>query len=86
MLKNFPLDQEAYDVEVARHCRSLLDTHLPITSGLFFIPDHLKTQEMCNKKVDIKPRFLALAPDRLKTQEMCNKVVRREPFTLKHVQ
>ena len=51
---------------------------LPV-SGLFFIPDHLKTQEMSNKEVDIEPYFLRLVPDRLKTQGMCDKAMHNKP-------
>ena len=36
--------QEAYDEAVVRHCRPLLEIYLLLISGLFFIPDHLKTQ------------------------------------------
>ena len=39
MLKYVPGAQEAYDEEVARHCRSLLNIYFPTMSALFFIPD-----------------------------------------------
>ena len=39
------------------------------------IPDHFKTQEMCNKAVHIEPNLLTYIPDCLKTQEMCNEAV-----------
>ena len=57
MLKYFPGTQEAYKEEVARHNRPLLKIYLLPMSRLFFIPDHLKTQEMCNKEVDINSHF-----------------------------
>ena len=36
------------------------------------MPDHLKTQEMCNEAVRIEPTLLVFVPDRFKKQEMCN--------------
>ena len=42
------------------------------------IPDHLKTQEMCNEAVRMKPWSLKFVPDWYKTQEMCNEAVRME--------
>ena len=36
----------------------------------FFIPDHLKTQEICDKVVTRNPRMLDYIPDKFKTQEM----------------
>ena len=85
MLKYVPGAQEAYDDEVIRHYRLLLEIYLLLMSGLFFISDHLKTQEMCNEEVDIEPRLLALVPDHLKTEEICNKAVRRKLYTLRYV-
>ena len=46
------------------------------------IPDHLKTQEICNEAVDIEPLSLAYVPNRFKIQEMCLGAVRRESYTL----
>ena len=46
------------------------------------IPDHLKTQEMCNEAVRINPLSLAYLPDHYKTQRMCNEVVRNKPCML----
>ena len=46
------------------------------------IPDHLKTQEMCNEAVDTEPLSLLHVPDHFKTQEMCDKVVRNKLFML----
>ena len=43
------------------------------------IPDHLKTQEMCNKAVRINSLSLAYVPDHFKTQGMCNGVVHNKP-------
>ena len=41
----------------------------------FFIPDHLKTQEMCDKAVARNSSMLDYIPDKTKTQEMYIKVV-----------
>ena len=41
------------------------------------IPEHLKTQEMCDEAVGIEPRSLAFIPDHLKIQGMCNEAVGR---------
>ena len=49
---------------------------------LFFIPDYLKTQEMCEKAVEKDPHMLCHVPDHFKTQEMCDKTVRDDPFSL----
>ena len=59
--------------------------YFPCHASYFFIPDHLKIQDMCNKEVDIVPHFLALVPDRLNTDEMCNKAVCKDPWLLKYV-
>ena len=86
ILKYVPDVQEAYD-EAVDHClKLLLGKCLSLmSSGLFFIPDDLKTQEMCNKEVDIEPRSLALVLNHFKTQEMCNKAACRDPWLLNHV-
>ena len=39
------------------------------------IPDHFKTEEMCNKVVRSEPYTLRYVPDHLKTQEMCNEAL-----------
>ena len=39
------------------------------------IPDHLKTQEMCDEAVCIESYPLEVVPDHFKTQEMCNEAV-----------
>ena len=42
---------------------------------LAYVPNHFKTQEMCNDPMDIGPHYLAFVPDSFKTQEMCTKAV-----------
>ena len=49
------------------------------------IPEHLKTQEMCDGAVCMEPYSLEVVPDRRKTREMCNEAVGRERFTLYYV-
>ena len=85
MLKYVPGVQKACDEVVAWHYRPLLELYLLPMSGLFFIPDHLKTQEMCIKAVEVDPSFLRLVPDHLKTQGMCDKAVHNKPWLLKYV-
>ena len=59
----------------------LYNFRLSITSYAFsatlFIPDYLKTQEMCEKSLK-----KIHVPDHFKTQEMCDKTVRDDPFSL----
>ena len=86
MVKYVPGAQKAYDEAAAYYFRLLLERCLPPMSlGLLFIPDNIKTQKMCGRVVEDKPRSLALVPDHLKTQEMCNKAVRKGPWLLKYV-
>ena len=49
------------------------------------VPDHLKTQEVCNKMVEGDPWLLGDSPDHLKARGMCEKVVEDEPGTLEYV-
>ena len=53
--------------------------------SLEFVPDRLKTEEICNKAVSINPPSLAYVTDHLKTQEICDEAVRTEPYSLKFV-
>ena len=85
LLKYVPGAQKAYDEVVTHYYRSLIEISLPPLPDLFFMPDHINTQGMCAKEVDIEPRFLELVSDRLKTKGMCNKAVRRKPYTLRYV-
>ena len=52
---------------------------------LLFVPDHLKTQEMCHGIMRKKPAAFHHIPDRFKTQETCIKATRKMPWQLKHV-
>ena len=53
-----------------------------MTSWTVTIPDHLKTQEMCDEAIHTETLSLAHVPDHFKTQKMCNKVVRNKPCML----
>ena len=50
-----------------------------------FIPDHLKTQEMCNKAMRTMPNVFQLIPFHFKTQGMCTKAIEANPLRLYHV-
>ena len=45
-----------------------------------FFPDHLKTQEMCDKAVVCNPRMIDCIPDKFKTQETHIKAIRSIPI------
>ena len=49
------------------------------------ISDHFKTQEMCNKTVEVDTWELKDVPNHFKTQEMCNKAVGYYLFSLQFV-
>ena len=42
------------------------------------VPDHFKTQEMCDKAVTFNPYTLRFVPDHFKAQEMCDAAVRED--------
>ena len=46
----------------------------------FFILDHLKAHEMCDKAVAHNPRMLDFIPDKFKIQEMYIKAIKVDPF------
>ena len=48
-------------------------------------PDHLKTQETCERAVDNEPKTLEYVPNHFKIQDMCGKVVRDDSASLKFV-
>ena len=50
-----------------------------------YVPDDLKTQEMCVKAVEKDVFTLQFISDHLKTQEMCNEAVDIEPLLLVYV-
>ena len=52
---------------------------------LLFVPDHFKTQDVCNEVVRREPYNLRYAPDHLKTQEICDETVHTEPLSLAYV-
>ena len=85
LLKYVPGAQKVDDEAVIHYYRSLLEISLPPLPGLFLMPDHVNTQGMCAKEVDIEPCFLEHVPDHLKTKGMCNKAVRSKPYTLRNI-
>ena len=50
-----------------------------------FVPDHLKTREMCNRDVKKDSYQQGYFPNQLKTQGMCEKAVEDEPKALEFV-
>ena len=50
--------------------------------GLYYVPDHLKTQGMCGKAVTFNPYMLRFVPDRFKAQEMSDAAVMKDPCAL----
>ena len=52
---------------------------------LEYVPDKLKTQEMCERAVEKNPGCLKHVPDHFKAQEMCIKAVKKEVESLEHV-
>ena len=52
---------------------------------LKFVPDHLKTQQMCDKAIIENGGTLKSVPDCYKNQEMCNKAVDNYPHVLEFV-
>ena len=53
--------------------------------NLEFVPDHLKTQEMCNEAVHINPLLLTYVSDHFNTEEMCKEAVTNKAYTLRYV-
>ena len=52
-----------------------------LTWKLAYVPDHFKTQEMCNEAVHIELHSFAFVPDDFKTQEMWNEIMCTMPVT-----
>ena len=52
---------------------------------LRYVPDHLKTREMCIRAVKVDSWLLKHVPDHFKTQEMCIKGIGVDPWLLGHV-
>ena len=49
------------------------------------IPNHLKTQEICDEAVRMESCSLRFVPNHLKTQGMCNERSRIEPYNLLYI-
>ena len=52
---------------------------------LGYVPDHLKTQAMCEKAFENDSYTLKYVPDHLKTQEVCNKTLHERLWLLEYV-
>ena len=46
--------------------------------ALRHVPDHFKTQQMCERTVEIVSWSLAYVPDHFKTQQMCERAVEKD--------
>ena len=53
-----------------------------MTSWIVTIPEHLKTQEICNEAIRTESLSLAYVPDHFITQEMCNEAVLNKLYML----
>ena len=53
--------------------------------SLAYVPDHFKTQEMCNEAVRNKLCRLLFVPDHFWTQEMRNEIMRTKPDAFHHI-
>ena len=56
-----------------------------VSGWIRLAPGHLKTQEMCNEVVQMKPCSLAYVLDHFKTQKMCERTVEDETDSLEFV-
>ena len=52
---------------------------------LHSVPDHFKTQEMCERAIEDEPETLEYVPNHFKTQTMCERAIENEPYSLKFV-
>ena len=52
---------------------------------LEYVPNHFKTQGICERAVENEPYSLKCVPDHFKMQEICNKTVRDNPYSLQYV-
>ena len=50
-----------------------------------YVPDHFKTQEMCNKAVKHDSWMIKYVPDQFKTEEMCKELVTHKAWMLDYV-
>ena len=49
-----------------------MDVYKFMACWIYDVPDHVKTQEMCNEVVSTYPWLLEHVPDYLKTEEVCD--------------
>ena len=53
--------------------------------ALKYVPEELKTQEMCNEAMQENLAVLFVVPDRFKTEDMCIKALEVDPWRLRDV-
>ena len=58
---------------------------MKITERSQHVPDGLKTQDMCNKAVEVEGGMFRNVPDKFKTQEMCDKAIMKDGSMLRFV-
>ena len=49
------------------------------------VPDHFKTEEICNDIMRINPAAIFLIPKRFRTKEMCEKAVEEDSRIMRYV-
>ena len=49
------------------------------------VPDHFKTQEICERVVENKPETFQFIPNHFKTQEICDKAIKVDSSSLQYV-
>ena len=54
-------------------------------SSLEFVPDWVKTEEMCERPIEKDPWILRFVPDQYKMQEMCDKAFWEDTFSLEYI-
>ena len=52
-----------------------IGTVMKTTEMLKFVPDHLKTKQICNYAVKKLPFVTRYVPNRYKTKKMCNRAI-----------
>ena len=53
--------------------------------ALKYIPNHFKTQEMCEKVVENEPYSLKFVPDHFKTEKLCDQAIKDDSSSLQFV-
>ena len=53
--------------------------------SLWYVPDYLKAQEMCDDAVHNNPAVFFLVPDHFKTEDICIKAIEVDPWSLRDI-